>query len=102
MTTFIMLTRVTADAARSPQALEDLEKLVMAQIRSQCPDVEWVHNYAVLGTFDYLDIFTAPDLESATKVATLVRTYGCATAEIWPATEWGKFKEMIRNMPRAA
>lgn len=102
MATFIMLTRVSADTARTPQALEELEKQVMAQVRAQCPEVEWVHNYALLGPYDYLDIFTAPDVETATKVSTLVRTYGGSSSEIWPATEWGKFKKMLHKMPRAA
>lgn len=102
MTTYIMLTRVNADAAHSPRALEDLEQKVMNQIQAQCPEVKWIHNYALLGPYDYLDIFTAPDLETATKVSTLVRTYGCASSEIWPATEWGQFKDMIHKMPRAA
>lgn len=102
MTTFIMLTRINADVARSPQSLEELEQRVMKLIQDQCPKVEWIHNYAVLGPYDYLDIFNAPDLETATKVSTIVRTYGGASSEIWPATEWGKFKEMIHGMPRAA
>lgn len=102
MTTFIMLTKIHADVARSPQSLEDLEQEVMKHIQDQCPTVEWIHNYAVLGPYDYLDIFNAPDLETATKVSTIVRTYGCASSEMWPATEWGKFKEMIHSMPRAA
>lgn len=69
MATFVMLTRVSSDAARSP---------------------------------DYLDIFTAPDIETATKISTLIRTYGRAHSEIWAATEWSAFKEMIHGMPHAA
>ena len=102
MNTFIMLTRINSDTSRTPQMLEDLEKQVMTQIQSQCPKVQWVHNYAILGPYEYLDIFTAPDIETATKVATIVRTYGCASSEIWPATEWNKFKKMIHKMPHAA
>lgn len=102
MTTYIVLIRVATDAAHSPQALVDLEKQVVAQLRDQCPDVRWLHSYAVLGPGDHLDIFTAPDVETATKLSTIMRTCGCASAEIWPATEWGKFKTMIHNMPHAA
>ena len=102
MPTFVMLTRISSDAAPSPQSLENLEQEVAGQIRSQCPDVEWVHNYALLGGYDYLDIFNAPDLDTALRVSTIVRTYGSSSTEVWAATEWAKFKDLIQNMPHAA
>ena len=48
MTTFVMVTRVSSDAARSPQSLELLEKRAMEQIRAECPDVKRGHNYPPL------------------------------------------------------
>lgn len=99
MPTFIMLTRLNTDAVRSPQALEQLEREVMKRVREQCPDVKWVSSYAVLGPCDYLDIFVASDVETAAKVSTLIRTFGHAQTEIWSATEWDRFKELVRTLP---
>lgn len=101
MTTFIMLTRLAPGVLQSPHSLEKMERSAMERVRRECPDVEWLHNYAVLGPYDYLDIFTAPDIETATKVSTLVRTFGHAMTEIWPATEWKDFKDIIRDLPGA-
>ena len=98
MAWFILLTRISTEAIRSPKSLEDLEKEVMARIRSECPNVEWVHNFAVLGPYDYLDIFRAPDNDTAFKVATIIRSFGHAKTEVWAATEWDKFKEMVRTI----
>ena len=99
METFVMLTRLTPGALESPKSLESLEKQVMERIRSECRDVEWVHNFAVLGPYDYIDVFRAPDTQNAFKVATLVRTLGHAHTEVWGATEWAKFKDMVRDLP---
>jgi uncharacterized protein with GYD domain len=99
MPTFIMLTRVEPEALRSPRGVEVLERVAMSAVRAECPEVEWVESYALLGPYDYLDIFRAPDIETATKVATLVRIGGHAHTEVWAATEWTRYKEMVREMP---
>ncbi len=99
MQTYIMITRLSPDALSSPRSLEELERKAMEHIRAECPKVEWLHNYAILGPCDYLDIFRAPDLETAMKVSTVIRTFAHAYTEIWTATEWEKYKEMIRHLP---
>ena len=99
MPTFIMLTRLNPEAVRSPKALERLERDAVDSIREQCPDVEWLGSYAVLGPCDYLDIYIANDIESAARVSTLIRTFGHAQTEIWTATEWDRFKEIVRTLP---
>ena len=101
MSTFIMLTRLSHGALSSPSSLETLEREVMERMRAECPKVEWLSSFAVLGPCDYLDIFQAPDIETATKVATIVRTFGHADTEIWAATEWERFKELVRYLPPA-
>ena len=102
MATFIMFTRLSHHAMKNPEELEKLEREVSERIFAECDGVEWVANYAVLGPNDYVDIFKAPDIDTATKVATLVRTYGHAHPEVWPATEWAHFKEMLHGLPGEA
>src|SRR3989344_1387693 len=102
MATFIMLTRISPEAVKAPQSLEKLEQEAMQHIRAECPEVKWRQSYALLGAYDYLDIFTAPDIETAAKVSTLIRAYGRAPSEVWAATEWARFKEMLHGMPQAA
>lgn len=102
MSTFIMLTRLSHQALKSPSSLENLEREVMDRIRAECPQADWQASYAVLGPCDYLDIFKAPDIATATRVATIVRTFGHAETEVWAATEWEQFKELVRYLPPAA
>lgn len=98
-TTFIMATRLTPEAAQSPQNLEELERKAEMLIKTQCPEVQWLGNYSILGPYDYIDIFTAPDAETAMKVAAIVRTFGHAYTEVWTATKWERFKEILRAIP---
>ena len=44
---------------------------------------------------DYLDIFTAPDIQTATKVATIIRTFGHEQPKSGAATEWEKFTGLL-------
>ena len=98
MPTFVLLTRLSPEAIRSPEALERLERAAMERIREECPDIEWLNNYAVFGPYDYLDIFNAPDVDTAAKVATLIRIHGHAQTETWAAVEWGRFKELVHEL----
>ncbi len=98
MQTFVMLTRLAPGAVQSPRALEELESKVMIHVREACKGIEWIGSYAVLGPCDYLDIFKAPDLDTASKVSMLVRSYGHAQTEIWAVTDWSHFKEVVRSV----
>ena len=102
MATYIMTTKLSHGALSSPQSFEELSAKVTQRLRAECPEVEWWSSYVVLGPTDYLDIFTAPDVETAAKVAAIIRSYGHATTEIWPAVEWDAFKAIVKTMAPAA
>lgn len=91
MATFIMLTKLNPEARLSTSPLHHLAEEILACIRRDCPGVEWKQRFAVLGRIDILDVFSAPDIESAMKVATIVRTMSHAATEVWGATDWAEF-----------
>lgn len=102
MATYVMLTQLHRGEVASPDSMEKTEKQVMKLIREQCPEVEWRQSLAVAGPWDYLDIFEAPDNDRAMKVSTIIRNFGNADTEIWPASSWSHFKELLHDLPRVA
>jgi uncharacterized protein with GYD domain len=95
MTHYVLLTRVSPESVQEPKGLLELEKNVKHRVASECPGVRWIGNYAVMGPFDYLDLFEAPDNDTAMQVSTIVRSVGNATTELWPATDWDDFRDKV-------
>jgi|SwirhisoilCB3_FD_contig_31_12016836_length_903_multi_3_in_0_out_0_1 hypothetical protein len=98
MQTYAMLTRLEPNGLGSPTAIEDLEHKVMEHVRTACPTARWIGSYAVLGPYDYLDLFSAQNLDDASKISAIVRGYGHAHTEVWPLTEWPHFKAVIHEL----
>ena len=95
MATYVVLTRLTPEAVKSPADLKRLEKSVSERIRQECPQVKWLANYAILGPHDYLDLFEAPDEATAVKVVMIIRSFGHAQTETWTALPWKRFESLI-------
>jgi uncharacterized protein with GYD domain len=99
MATFMLLTRLSPQSLHQPKSFSTLEHHVTEQLRAHCPDVAWRASYALLGPWDYLYVIEAPSVETATRVSVLVRSYGHAHTEVWPAMPWPAFKEVLRQLP---
>jgi uncharacterized protein with GYD domain len=100
MATYAMLTKLSAEALTQPTDVDALNRKVQQQVKQECPGVKWLSNYAVLGPCDYLDIFESPDVETATKVALLVRALGHATTETWVLTPWDSYLGLTQRMKK--
>jgi len=102
MSLFIMATRLMGKDAYPALHIEEKEGRVMRAIEEAGLEVEWLGNYATLGPYDYIDIFRAPDEETAIKVSTLVRSLGNAYAEVWGAVDWKRFRRLLTELKEAA
>jgi len=98
MGTYVMLTKVSPESMAAPAKIKSLEEDVKTKVKQYCPEVKWIANYAVLGPYDYLDVFEAPDELMASRVATIVRSFGHATTETWTAIPWAKFRTMVDEL----
>ena len=97
MATYVMLTRLAPESVKAPRDLKRLAQTVDQRVRREYPEVQWSANFAVLGPYDYLDIFEAPDEAVAAKVAMLVRSFGHAQTETWSVLTWERYKKLISD-----
>lgn len=98
MALFILLTRLVSEEVKPSFTIRRKEKKVVEKIRKSCPEVKWVADYALMGPYDYLDVFEAPDIVSAMKVSAVVRQVAGARTEIWPATHWKEHDMLMREV----
>jgi hypothetical protein len=45
MATYVVLTRLTPESAKTPADLKRLERVMTEHIRRECPQAKWVANY---------------------------------------------------------
>lgn len=72
MGTYVMLTKVSPEALTKRDSVTRLNRRLEYRMKKECPGVYWIANHAVLGPCDYLDIFKAPNTDTATKVVALL------------------------------
>jgi uncharacterized protein with GYD domain len=60
--------------------------------------VEWIAHYAVLGPYDFVDIYRAPDNETAHKISLISRSAGALTAESWQVLEYDRYLKLLADV----
>ena len=78
MATYIILSKLAANAMEDPSQFRKLAENVSKRIKEQCPRVRWKESYALMGRFDVVDIVEADnpaEVEKApcSSVATATR-----------------------------
>ena len=67
-------------------------------VKEKLPDVKWIAHYAILGPYDFIDIFEATNEQEAAKVSLLSRARGAAFAESWTAIPYKDFLGLIKEL----
>ncbi|MFB3853738.1 MAG: GYD domain-containing protein [Vicinamibacterales bacterium] len=95
MPTFVLMTKLASQAMHDAQARRAMGKEWLAKVRESCPGVEWKAHYAILGPYDFMDIYDAPDIETAHKVSIISRAEGALAAESWQALPYDEFLKLL-------
>ena len=67
MQTFILLTKLSPDVSKQMKDRAELGRAWLDRVKEKCPDVKFLDHYALLGPYDFIDIYQAPDAETAPR-----------------------------------
>lgn len=95
MPTYILMTKLSPDSIKDSDDRKGKGKIWLEKVHQSCPEVKWVAHYALLGRYDFMDIFEAPGDETAHVVSLISRQAGAVSAESWPAISYEKHLELF-------
>jgi uncharacterized protein with GYD domain len=98
MSIFVLMTRLNPETLHGASARRAMGKAWLDKVRSACPEVKFIAHYALLGQYDFMDIYEAPDLETAHKVSLISRSEGAVSAESWPALPYERFLGVLGSV----
>jgi uncharacterized protein with GYD domain len=98
MAVYVQMTRMTPEVCADLKRRETIGKEWKKRVDQLCPDVRWIAHYALLGPYDFMDIYEAADDETAASVSLITRANGALAVETWPAIHWPRFIELTRRV----
>jgi uncharacterized protein with GYD domain len=95
MPRFVLMTRLAPESLHDAEVRRAMGRAWLKKVKTACPEVEWISHYAILGPYDFMDIYDAPDVETAHKVSVISRAEGAVSAESWQAMDYDAFLDLL-------
>lgn len=98
MPTFILMTKLDSGVLKDAGGRKKVGNEWIRKVRDVCPEVKWMAHFAILGPYDSMDIYEAPDVETAHKVSLISRSAGAVSAESWQALPYENFIKLLEEV----
>jgi uncharacterized protein with GYD domain len=98
MQTYVMLTKLAPDISRQVKSRDRLGRTWLDQVHEKCPEVKFIAHYALLGPYDFIDIYEAPNEETAAKVSMISQANGAFQAQSLTAIPYKRFVELTEDI----
>jgi uncharacterized protein with GYD domain len=95
---YVLLTKLSRDLTRKMKDRAAIGEAWKQKVDDNCPGVNWVAHYAIFGPWDFLDVYEAPDDETAAKVSMITLSEGATAAETWNAIPYQRFLELVGDV----
>lgn len=100
MPRYVLMTRLAPNVLHDADARRTAGRQWLGRVKEALPEVSWIEHYALLGPYDFMDVYDAPDAETAQKVSLLSRAEGAVTAESWQALPYEQYLQALKDVTR--
>lgn len=94
MQTYMLFTKLSTDLSYEMKNLKRQGRSWLDQVKDKCPEVKFLAHYAILGEYDFVDIYEAPNPEVAAKVSMISQANGALQARSMLAIPYKRFLEL--------
>ncbi len=94
MQTYILMTKLSPELLKQMKDRAEQGRAWLDLVKQKCPEVKFIAHYALLGQYDFLDIYEAPNADAAAKVSMISLSNGALQAESWTAIPYKHFVEL--------
>jgi len=98
MPRFVLMTRLAPESLHDADVRRAMGRAWLKKVQASCPEVEWVAHYAILGPYDFMDIYDAPSSETAHKVSLITQAEGAVSSESWQAMLYDDFLDLLEEI----
>jgi uncharacterized protein with GYD domain len=98
MPTYILVTKLSPELMGQIKKRGEIGQQWREKVKENCPGVKFLSHYALLGKYDFLDIFEAKTEEEAAKVSLISTSNGALQAESWTAIPYSKFLDLVNSL----
>lgn len=98
MQTYVLFTKLSPEVSQKLKERAKIGRAWLDQVKEKCPEVNFIAHYALLGEYDFMDIYEAPDEETAAKVSMISLANGALHAQSMVAIPYKRFLELTQEI----
>lgn len=98
MPTYILMTKLSSDVTARIKDRASIGRTWIDEVKRKCPGVKFLNHYGLLGPYDFISIYEAPDNDTAAKVSMISLAQGAIQAESWAAIPYSRVVELAEEI----
>jgi uncharacterized protein with GYD domain len=100
MPIYVLMTKLAPETEADPRGRRAVGREWKKLVDKAVPEVKFLAHYALLGPYDFMDIYEAPDEAAAHRVSLLSRERGALSAESWPAMPYEQYVKLAEELEK--